>query len=245
MNSSDCTPDDIHLSGSSIASIGTAFYVPPAGLMLDAGWCCSEMIHSAEYLFISHLHPDHWSALIHILFQRYLMKYPIKLIIPQFDLPEWENLLKALTESTGLVYPYCIIPLQPGLPIPLLSHYRLAGYVMQHSKPAMGVIVNKDDQLFVGYTSDTTWEGVWQNPDFFETTILLMECTFMEPCRLPDAILHQHIHLSQISDHFSCFHNQRIYLVHLDQSYQADDSKHWMDYYFSPAQQSRIRIWKL
>ncbi|MBP7461242.1 MAG: hypothetical protein KBA26_08125 [Candidatus Delongbacteria bacterium] len=231
------------VSGWSVASLATAFHIPKAGLMMDIGWFSSEMIESTEFLFVSHLHPDHWSALVGFLFQRYLLRQPIKLIIPSMQAAEWNHLLTALVQSSGLDLPYRIIPLDPGYALSLSPGYDLTGYVMRHSRPTMGIIIRYLGRPWLGYTSDTAWEGILENPSFFEVPYLLTECTFMEPENEPDAIQHYHIHLSQISRNFYRFHNRMIYLVHLDRSLGSDRIQQCLTHYISMDNGNRLRIW--
>lgn len=87
---------------------------------------------------------------------------------------------------------------------------------------------NIDDTLteihytpLVGYTGDTTINGLIYNQEFLDVPLLIMECTgFSENDKL-DTLEGKHIHYDDIINNSTIFNNKQIILFHFSQQYKT------------------------
>jgi ribonuclease Z len=73
----------------------------------------------------------------------------------------------------------------------------------------------------LGYTGDTTIQGVINNSDFLNIPLLLMECTGFAPEDKQFTIDGKHIHFDDIIENYKLFNNQKIILFHFSQQYHT------------------------
>ena len=72
----------------------------------------------------------------------------------------------------------------------------------------------------IGYTGDTTINGVIENDEFLRVPLLLMECTGFNEIDLTDTIDGKHIHLNNLIENADLFKNDKIILFHFSQQYK-------------------------
>ncbi len=73
----------------------------------------------------------------------------------------------------------------------------------------------------VGYTGDTTIDGLVSNPAFFEVPLLLMECTGFCPDDVGQCCEGKHIHVDDLKRTSEKFMNKKIVLFHFSQQYKS------------------------
>ena len=135
---------------------------------------------------------------------------------------------------------------------PLTNEYYCKSFLMDHRIVSFGYIIyrkskklkpeyiglNKSDYIelkksgieitneiyspVVGYTGDTSINGLLNNIDFFDVPILLMECTGFDQDDI-DIRLDNHIHLNDIYEHKNKFNCQKIILYHISPKYKNLD----------------------
>jgi len=75
----------------------------------------------------------------------------------------------------------------------------------------------------VGYTGDTTIDGVIHNSEFLNVPLLIMECTGFSEEDKADTVLGKHIHIDDIIKNLDKFNNMKIVLFHASQKYKKMD----------------------
>lgn len=71
----------------------------------------------------------------------------------------------------------------------------------------------------IAYTGDTTFEGLLNNPQLFETQVLIMECSFILAEDRDVAKHGQHVHLDDVVDNVHLFKNHILVLTHFSNRY--------------------------
>jgi len=78
----------------------------------------------------------------------------------------------------------------------------------------------------LGYTGDTTIQGLITNPEFLKVPLLIMECTGFSPDDKFDCINGKHTHWDDIIDNYKILKNEKIVLFHFSQKYRSIDEIH-------------------
>lgn len=71
----------------------------------------------------------------------------------------------------------------------------------------------------LGYTGDTTINGVLKHNEFLNVPLLIMECTGFSPDNKIKCIEGKHIHWDDIISNYTFFNNEKIILFHFSQQY--------------------------
>lgn len=71
----------------------------------------------------------------------------------------------------------------------------------------------------IGYTGDTTINGVLQYDIFLNVPFLIMECTGFDDEDKDICFLGKHIHIENIKENYNKFNNEKIMLFHYSQKY--------------------------
>jgi ribonuclease Z len=82
---------------------------------------------------------------------------------------------------------------------------------------------NLTEQVYtplLGYTGDTTIDGVLNNKEFLSVPLLIMECTGFSPDDKELCIKGKHIHWDDIISNHPSFMNEKIVLIHFSQQYR-------------------------
>jgi ribonuclease BN (tRNA processing enzyme) len=72
----------------------------------------------------------------------------------------------------------------------------------------------------IGYTGDTTIEGVLHNNEFLNVPLLIMECTGFSEDDIIETTQGKHIHINDIIINLDKFNNMKIVLFHASQKYK-------------------------
>jgi ribonuclease Z len=72
----------------------------------------------------------------------------------------------------------------------------------------------------VGYTGDTSINGVLKNPAFLTVPLLIMECTGFDNDDIHDVRMGGHIHIEDIRNNYTSFKNEKIVLYHISAKYK-------------------------
>lgn len=88
-------------------------------------------------------------------------------------------------------------------------------------KKTEGIILTEEHyEPLVGYTGDTTINGLIKNPDFFSVPLLIMECTGFSSDDIIECQLGYHTHIDDIARETKRFNNEKIVLFHFSQKYK-------------------------
>lgn len=78
----------------------------------------------------------------------------------------------------------------------------------------------------LGYTGDTTIQGLITNSEFLTVPLLIMECTGFSPDDKFDCVDGKHTHWDDIVANYKFFKNDKIVLFHFSQQYRSIDEIH-------------------
>ena len=80
----------------------------------------------------------------------------------------------------------------------------------------------------LGYTGDTTIQGVLNHKEFLNVPLLIMECTGFSLDDKHDCVYGKHIHWDDIVNNYKFFMNEQIVLFHFSQQYRfIEDILHY------------------
>lgn len=90
---------------------------------------------------------------------------------------------------------------------------KLAQFRKDNPDVAIDDIVNEP---MIGFSGDTTIEGVLQNEDLLKCKLLLLECTYIgtDEITVQQAKDRGHIHIDEIKQHWERFTNEKVLLIH-------------------------------
>jgi ribonuclease Z len=85
-----------------------------------------------------------------------------------------------------------------------------------------------DEQVvapIIGFSGDTTIDGVLRNDDLLNSKLLLLECTYIgtDDVTAQQARERGHIHIDDIKQNWDRFNNQMVLLIHLSPRYELKD----------------------
>lgn len=75
---------------------------------------------------------------------------------------------------------------------------------------------------YIGYTGDTTIEGILNNPEFLQVQLLITECTFYCDETRENAKKYKHVHILDIIENRDEFKNKQIILTHKSKRYEGE-----------------------
>lgn len=103
-------------------------------------------------------------------------------------------------------------------------------------------LTNDHYEPLIGYTGDTTINGVLKHPEFLSVPLLIMECTGFEKDDIIECRLGEHIHIDDINENYNKFNNIKIILFHFSQKYKNVEQ---IEYYIKKLDekfQKKIRL---
>jgi ribonuclease Z len=72
--------------------------------------------------------------------------------------------------------------------------------------------------------TDTLVTVLDQNPDLYQTRVLVLECSFLDERKdLESSRAGCHIHLDELLERADCFQNDKVVLMHFSQIYRPDE----------------------
>lgn len=85
-----------------------------------------------------------------------------------------------------------------------------------------GVHITEDISTpVITFTGDTIFAGMVDNPHFFKSQILIMECSYLGDITKEDCVTRGHICLADILENKSLFHNEYLVLTHFSKKYSS------------------------
>jgi ribonuclease Z len=196
--------------GTSVSGIATRLHVPSLRLTFDIGECPHALVSDIETVCITHGHMDHTAAAPYLAAMRALgnMKAPT-FYVPSHMADDFKALMDISGRLDGEPIPHLIVPVTPGVALPVRKGLTLHAYPMAHRVRSVaygvwqdvkrlrpeyaglpgaelgrlrkeGMILDDLVNVFsFAYTGDTTAEGLDQNPALYTAKTLAIEATFM------------------------------------------------------------------
>jgi ribonuclease Z len=241
--------NNISIQGVSRSTIETYFHIKELKLTFDIGKCPFHLTpvpnvflshmhgdHSnGIYYYISH--------------RNLAKMVPGKIYLPEEALKDTELAISALSSLEYAKRNYELIPLAKNQEIAYDRDHVIRTFETDHRIPSLGFLIqNKKSKLkqeflnktqpeiielkksgvnitdtifepFITYVGDSTIKPVDQFDFISESTILIIECTFLAPDHYDQAVQRKHIHLQDIIDRAEQFKNKHILLTHFSMRY--------------------------
>lgn len=249
---------DLTIRGSSTAGIHTSLHIPQLKVVLDVG-IAHPSFAKEENIFLSHCHTDHIGALLALLGNRDLNRFPAPTVwVPTLVHEDVSTIVQAAHRLGNFkelpriraisnwsiklpkaeVYAfdtYHVVP-SNGYLFRTTKKKLKAEYVGMEGKDIAalhnkGIEVNHwVDRNRLAYITDTT-SKVWDmEPVVLKTDVLIMECTFLDDdVSIESAHKHGHIHIDEIVAKADLFENKYIVLMHFSIRYSNDEIRRIVD----------------
>jgi ribonuclease Z len=96
----------------------------------------------------------------------------------------------------------------------------------------------------LGFTGDTSPEGLDNNPDLYEAKVLITEMSFIAPNHRKDKIhKHGHMHLDDFVERQDRFHNELIVAAHFSTRYHDKQIQHYVRKNLPGMIGGRLHLW--
>ena len=243
---------NISIEGVSRSTIETYFHLKELKLTFDIGKCPFHLtpvpnvflshMHGDHangiYYYISH--------------RNLARMAPGKIYLPEEAIKDTEAAINAFSSLEYARRNYELIPLTKNQEIVYDREHVIRTFETDHRIPSLGyLIMNKKSKLkkdllgktqteiielkkkgvditdtvfepFITYVGDSTIKPVDEFDFIKESTILIIECTFLLPDHYDQAVQRKHIHLQDIINRASEFKNKHILLTHFSMRYTDD-----------------------
>ena len=236
--------------GGSEGGISTSIFFSPFKWIFDMGYQNIRNL-SANKIFLSHSHLDHSMSLPYYLSQRTFrgMK-TTDVYVPEKTYEFWKNVIGLYSKMENFEYNYNLIPVSPNIDINLSSEYILKSHKTYHRVDSVGyTIIKKTRKLkkeysllsskeltelkkkvnildefykpIFSFSGDTTIDYVLENSLVQKSTILFLECTYVDQVKTIEQTRNWgHIHLDEIIKNAHLFQNEKIILIHFSKRYK-------------------------
>jgi ribonuclease Z len=216
------------VQGVSIAGEETAVQVPELGVCFDIGRCPRTALTSGHVaLSHGHMDHSAGIAYYFSQRHFQGMGVGTIVCHPAIE-QAIHNVMHAWVDLEAQRTPYNVIGLAPDGEVEIKNHIALRGFGTLHTVPSLGFIVvekrtklrpdlvglpqsaileakNRGESVsvphevpLVCYTGDTMWGPHFDRPDVLAASILITECTFLEPGHQSKAAVGQHLHLDDV-----------------------------------------------
>lgn len=108
--------------------------------------------------------------------------------------------------------------------------FSLPGEKIRELRQSGADIFDHQEQLVLGYATDTLPEALDQNPDLYKVPTLIVECTFLDERKsIKASRAGCHIHMDELLQRIDRFENEHVVLMHFSQLYSPKDVRRVID----------------
>lgn len=258
------------VEGSSRAGDRSWFRVHPPGVAFDVGRGAAELAGVGDY-FLTHGHLDHALGLPYVLSQRGVGGGAARVFCPAEIRADVERFLDAAAKLERVSYTYELRGLRPGDRVAVGRQQWVEAFPVDHIVPSLGyhlievrprlraelagvagaelaarrrageTLEEPREILRLSVCGDTTTAAFTLEPRLFTTRVLLLECTFLEPGKRPNAERYKHVHVEDLAALAPRLENETILLTHLSRRHRAEDLRRYVDEHL-PALAGRVVV---
>jgi ribonuclease Z len=250
---------DLRIEGSSRAGDASWFRLHPPGLAFDVGRGSLAQTGAKEiFLTHGHLDHVLGLPFV-LSQKRMQGEGPTRVFCPRDTLDGLRRLIRAAESLEEISYEVELEGLDPGDQVSVGRDLRVEAFATDHNVPSLGFhllrqrsrlkhqfknraaselaelrrqgaeIEDIASELWVTYCGDTGI-GVFElEPRLFESTVLILECTFFDPQSRIRAEQFKHLHLLDLAERASRFRNRDLVLHHASRRYRETDIRRAID----------------
>lgn len=244
---------NLRIEGSSRAGDASWFRVHPPGLAFDVGRGALTLAGADEiFLTHGHLDHALGLPFV-LSLRAMQAESSTRVFCPSETVEGLRRLIEAAESIEQVSYHYELLGLEPGDELKVGRDLSVEAFATDHTVPSLGYHLRRDrrqlkdqyrglaaselailrkggaeiedrtQELWVTYCGDTG-AGVFDlEPRVFETTVLLLECTFFDEASRDRGLQFKHLHLSDLAERAGRFRNQDLVLHHASRRYERKE----------------------
>lgn len=244
---------ELRIEGTSHAGEETWFRVHPPGLAFDVGRGDPVLAGARDvFLTHGHLDHALGAAYVlsQRSLHRY---ETTRVICPAPVAEAVVDLLEAASRLEGVSYRYEVVASKAGDRITVGRNLEVEAFATDHVVPSLGYhlvrrksrlapefhglepaelvalknsgreIGQEEEEIWLSYCGDTGPGVFASEPRLFDSTILLIECTFMTDGLRESSASYKHLHLADLVERAEEFHNEALVLHHLSRRHRPEE----------------------
>jgi ribonuclease Z len=265
---------DLSIEGYSRAAVQTYWRVPELKLGFDLGaqpW--SFMATPTWFVSHTHL-DHVAALPVYVARRRMMKMEPPVIYLPEHAVDLVDHLLKVCQRLDRGRQPCQLIGVRPGDEFELSRELVLQAVPTRHTVPSLGYLVWErrkklkteyqhltGDQIrdirlsgvevaeerrtpLLGFTGDTSPEGLDANPALYEAKVLITEMSFIAPGHRKEKIhKHGHMHLDDYVERQSRFQNELVIATHFSTRYHDKQVLHYVKKALPDMLGGRLHLW--
>ena len=265
---------DLTVEGYSRAAVQTYWRIPELKLGFDLGAHPWEFMGTPNWMLshchLDHIA----ALPLYVARRRLMKMQQPKVFLPKFAVDNVRKMLDSFSRLDRGRLPCELIGVQPGEEFELSRELLLKVLATKHTVPSVGYIVYerrkklkpeyfdlKGEEIrdlresgtevteeirlpVIGYTGDTSPEGLDNNPEFFQTKILITEMTFVAPDHRKQ-LIHKdgHMHLDDFVERKSQFQNELVIAGHFSTRYNRKQAERIVKKVLPDMLDDRLKLW--
>lgn len=251
--------ENISIEGVSRSTIETYFHIKELKLCFDIGKCPIHLTTVPNIFLSHMHGDHAMGMYYYLSHRNLAKMAPGKIYLPKNAFEDTQQAIEAFSALEHVKRNYELIPLEEHQEFDYDRNHVIKTFPTDHRIPSLGYLVQKkktklkaefinksqkeiielkkngveitDTTLepFITYLGDSTIKPVDEYDFIKESTILIMECTFLTPDHFDQAELRKHIHIRNIIERAEEFKNKYILLTHFSMRYTDEMIKEYIN----------------
>ncbi len=268
------THGDYTIEGYSRAAVQSYWRIPELKLGFDLGAQPWDFMGIPTWLLTHCHLDHIAALPVYVARRRMMKMTPPQIYLPAFAIDMVQNMLRSFERLDRGRLPCELIGVEAGQEIELSRELVLKIFATKHTVPSVGYLIYDrrkklkpeygaltgeqirdlrgagvevtEEKRFplVGYTGDTSPEGLDNNPEFFQAKILITEMTFLAPDHRKE-LIHKngHMHLDDFVERQSRFENELVIAGHFSTRYTHREAETLVKKALPDLLGGRLKLW--